>query len=40
MFLQNLARYIVPLLGLLAAASAEWSDLLHSWLDPITRILQ
>jgi hypothetical protein len=31
---------LLPLLGLLAAASAEWSDLLHSWLDPITQILK
>jgi hypothetical protein len=35
-FFRGLAVYVVPLLGLLAAASADTSDLLHAWLDPIS----
>jgi hypothetical protein len=39
-FVQNLAFYILPLLGLLAAASVSVSDVLHGWLDPIASLLK
>jgi hypothetical protein len=38
-FASNLLYYVVPLLGILAALSADTSDLIHSWIDPILRIL-
>jgi hypothetical protein len=39
-FASSLAIYVIPLLGLLAAASANSSDLLHTLLDPISQVLK
>jgi hypothetical protein len=36
----RLALHLVPLLGLLAAASMDSSNLLHIWLDPIYQVLR
>jgi hypothetical protein len=38
-FTGSILQYVVPLLGVLAALSADSSDLIHSWLDPILRTL-
>ena len=35
----SMAGYILPLIGILAAASYDMSDLLRVWLDPVFRIL-
>ena len=35
----NMASYVLPLIGILAAVSYDVSDLLHTWLDPVFRIL-
>jgi hypothetical protein len=39
-FLGNVATSIVPLLGILAAASTDMADLIHSWLDPVFHLLR
>jgi hypothetical protein len=39
-FLSHLLAYALPLLGVVAASSSGVSDLLHSWLDPVLRVLR
>jgi hypothetical protein len=39
-FLGNIVTYAVPLLGILAIASVDVSDLMHAWLEPILRVLK
>jgi len=39
-FLGNIFTYALPLLGVLAAASTDLSDLIRSWLDPLVQVLR
>jgi hypothetical protein len=39
-FLSHLVLYIVPLLGILAAMSSDVSNLIHSWVDPLLRLMK
>jgi hypothetical protein len=39
-FLGNVLISVVPLLGILAAASTDLADLIHSWLDPVIHVLR
>ncbi|WP_165226612.1 hypothetical protein [Aquisphaera insulae] len=39
MIASNVLTYIVPLLGLLAAISFDFGDILRNWLDPLFRLL-
>jgi hypothetical protein len=39
-FFGNVVKYALPLLGVVVAASPDASDLLHSWLDPVLRVLR
>lgn len=38
--LQNILTFAVPLLGILAAASTDMSDLVHTWIDPLLKTIR
>jgi hypothetical protein len=38
--LSQLLTYALPLLGIVVASSSDVSDLLHSWFDPVLRVLR
>jgi hypothetical protein len=39
-FLGDVAKYALPALGVLVATSPDVSDLVHSWLDPVLRVIR